>query len=86
MTRICSISRHVDSKYIHEVYNVDKCIDCGWRIEPQTTTLGLFSMTSPNKCLKTQLRKFGSRKIRNINILPSWCPLPKIENDMELPT
>ena len=75
MTRICSINRHIDGEYVHEVYDVNKCSECGWRREPVTTKLGMFSMTSPNRCLKTPLRKHGIREIRNINILPSWCPL-----------
>ncbi len=77
MTRICSIGQHIDGEYIRKAYDVSKCAECGWRREPQTVTLGMFTMTYPNKCLKTPLIKHGLRIIRNINILPLWCPLPE---------
>ena len=75
MTKICPISQHIDGEYVHKVYDVNKCIECGWRREPMTTQIGMFSMTSPNRCLKTRLKNGGIRTIRNIDILPSWCPL-----------
>ena len=77
MGRICSISQHIDGEYIHRVYDVNKCVECGWRREPQTVKAGIFIMTSPNRCLKTPLKKYGLRTIRNIDILPLWCPLPE---------
>ena len=81
MTRICRINHHANGKYIREVYDVNKCVECGWRVEPQKVTMGIFSFTNPNKCLKTPLKTYGSRVIRNINILPTWCPLPKADNE-----
>ena len=75
MTKVCSIGQHIDGEYVHNIYDVSKCAECGWRREPQTVTLGMFKMTSPNGCLKARLKKCGLRVIRNINILPSWCPL-----------
>ena len=77
MTKTCSIKQHIEGEYIQKVYDVNKCAECGWRREPITTTVGMFSMTSPNRCLKARLKKVGIRVIRNINILPSWCPLPE---------
>ena len=80
MIKTCSIYQHIEGEHVHKVYAVNNCSECGWRREPQTVTLGMFSMTSPNRCLKTPLKKYGIRAIRNINILPSWCPLPEIES------
>ena len=77
MTKSCSIIQYIGGECIRKVYDVNNCAECGWRIEPETVTLGMFSMTSPNKCLKTRLKKHGLRTIRNINSLPSWCPLPE---------
>jgi hypothetical protein len=75
MTKICSIYQHINGEHGHNVYEVNKCAECGWHIEPRTVTLGMFTTTYPDKCLKTSLMKGGSRTIKNINILPSWCPL-----------
>jgi len=80
MTKICSINHHIDGEYVKEVYDVSKCIECGWRLEPKTTEiLGLYSITSLNRCLKSPLKTHGLRIIRNIHIMPSWCPLPEKE-------
>ncbi len=79
MKRTCSIGQHINGEYIRKVYPVSNCCECGWRREPQKVTLGMFSITYPDKCLKTPLKKHGIRIIRNINILPSWCPLPESE-------
>lgn len=73
MTKICRIFKSGES--VLSVYEVNKCAECGWRIKPQTVTIGMFTMTYPDSCLKTPLKKGGSRIIKNINILPSWCPL-----------
>ena len=87
MARLCSINQHIDGEYIRKVYDVNKCSECGWHKEPQTVTVGMFTMTYPSKCIKAPLKKPGIRTIRNINILPSWCPLPvsdgyKVESDI----
>ena len=75
MSKVCSIYQHTDGEHEHRVYDVNKCADCGWHIPPQIVTLGVMKMVNPSKCLKAPLKKCGSRTIRNIDILPSWCPL-----------